>query len=274
MRRLFCVAVLASLLVGLTSRAEASTIDLTTAGATGNFADGAFFAQGAQLSGTGVFPAFVQIAPGGSLTTEQAYNTTVNMSGPLNNNGASDQFNHEILVSALPVLTCTAAISGATGCTVGTNYYSFFLDVNESAGGGDEFLSLDQLQVFTSTTANQSSQPTPSGTLRYNMDAVTNNNILLNFLLEPGSGRADMEFLIPVSAFGAALPTDFVYIFSHFGDLGVVGARNYGASDGFEEWALGRSNAGPPTTVPEPVSLALFGLGLVGVAHRSRRTRK
>jgi hypothetical protein len=251
------------LLLTVSMTASATTIDLTSAGASGTL-DGnpggiATFLQGATLSGTGVFPAFVQIA--GNNLIHDAYNTTVNN---VNDNGASSVFNHEIRLSDIPIFTLG-----------GVSYYSFFLDINESDTATDRYLSLDKLTVLTSTTANQSTEelPTAIGTItRWDMGA--GDNIILNYSLEPGSGRADMEFLVRVSDFAGALPTDFVYLYSRFGALGVDPAGlppgNYNNSDGFEEWSLGRSN----TVVPEPNALVLLGTGLIALAARRRFSGK
>jgi hypothetical protein len=240
--------------------ANAGVLDLTTAGNTGTI-NGAIYTQGTVLSGTGVYPSFVEIQSNGSTTS--AYNTTVNN---VLNNGSSSVHNHEIRLSDVPVFTLN-----------GINYYSFRLDVNESTGNGDNFVSLDQLQFYTSTTPNQSTTNVSTlGTLRYNLDGGTNSTILLDYALESGSGTDDMEALIPQSAFAGALQTDFVYLFSAFGGAGLNPAGgppgNYATSDGFEEWALGR---GTPGSVPEPGSLAILGstLAMLGGVVWWRRRR-
>ena len=69
------------------ARVEATTVDLTTADATGEL-DGvtgglAQFIQGEVNAGTGIFPAFVQVTGSGPGTVKEAYNTTVN--GTLDN---------------------------------------------------------------------------------------------------------------------------------------------------------------------------------------------
>jgi hypothetical protein len=259
--------------------AQAATIDLTTAGSSGT-SDGATFIQGGTLSGTGVFPAFVQI--GGNDPIHDAYNTTVNN---VLDNGSSSTFNHEIQVSDLSIYY------------VGNvPYYSFFLDINESNGTGgqgvdaDKYLSLDALSIFTGTTANLSTtdvtDPSPLGTLRYNM--VTATDVFLDYNLNTGSGKADMVLLVPLTNFAGALQTDFVYLYSMFGSFGTgdpAGTApfgNYGASDGFEEWALGPTSpcsttcTVTPTTagLPEPTLLTLLGAGLVAASRRLRQRNK
>jgi len=267
-KRLLQVAAVLGVLIGPGLMvAQAGYLNLTTTGANGTI-NNAIFAQGAQLSGTGVFPAFVQVAGGGSPLIHEAYNTTVNN---VLDNGSSSTFNHEIKLSDVPIFT-----------TGGVAYYSFFLDINEShSAAGDQYLSLDALKIITSNTPNQSSTPLPSGTLRY--DIGSGNGVLLNFDLEPGSGRADMELLVPTSLFAGA--ETYVYLYSKFGVLGTLGAGNafgappgiYSNSDGFEEWAFGRSGSGP--IVPEPSSIVLAlsafaGLGGLAGWRQHRKLRK
>jgi hypothetical protein len=270
--------------LGLASRVDAAYFNLTTAGATATI-DGAIFTQGVLLSGTGNFPAFVQIT--GSDPVHDAYNTTANNTL---DNGSSPTFNHEILLSAVGEVNC-GTIAVPVTC------YEFLLDINESNGQGggpnagtdaDKYLSLDLLQIYTSNTPNQStSDPSTLGTLEYTMG--TDNHIGLDFNISAGSGKADMSVWIPKSLFPAEGPNVYVYLYSLFGALGSVGvggagtlpAGNYGASDGFEEWALGLNptqqctdpNGCEQLVTPEPASIALMGTGLTAIALRLRRRR-
>jgi PEP-CTERM motif len=277
------------------SPAHAASLDLTSAGRSG-FLDTAFFSEGGTLSGTGVFPAFVQVHPGGSAVTEAAYNTTANNVG---DNGSSDTFNHSIQFQDLVLVNIG-----------GTNYYQFLLDINEANNVTDQYLSLDDLVVVTSTVANQSTTPLPTGgSPKTIFDLSAANNIALNFNLEPGSGKYDMNFFVPVSLFTAqnVQPTDFVYLYSAFGGLGsitdnthagfyrdpvtlnnvatILPQGNYGASDGFEEWALNKTSvpctdpngcggSGGESPVPEPASLILLGSGLAALGSAAARRRK
>ena len=265
-------------LLALCSSSHATFVNLMTVGSSGTI-NGAQFVQGNGGSGTGTFPAFVQISGSGAAfdpanpNVRQGYNTTVN--GTFDN-GSSGTFNHEITFSQLP----TISVGGAL-------YYAFLLDINENNNATDRFLSLDDVKIFTSTTANQSSEALPPnlGTLRYDMDGAPDGNstVVLDYTLNPGSGQYDMELRVPVGNFAGALGTDFVYLYSKFGTLGVnpgtnltqgvvVPAGDYGVSDGFEEWSLN-----PSTTIirtPDGgATIVLLGLGLMGMGFFYRRSK-
>ena len=165
--------------------------------------------------------------------------------------------------------------------TIGSqSYYRFILDVNEVSGGGNEYVSLDSLKIYTSTTPNQSVAENLLGTLRYNMDAVGDNGVKLNYDLSPGSGQADMVVLI--KKWDGGLSTDYVYLYSKFGALGVVTedgeVRDYGVSDGFEEWAfidvLAPDPPGggvEPTPAPAGILLLASAIPVLGLRRIFRR---
>ncbi len=240
------------------SFADAAIIDLTTAGSSGVI-NGAIYRQNnVQPTGTGNIDSFVQQNPQGSGTTSKAYNTTVNN---VLDNKSSDNFNHSITLADVPV----AVLSG-------TPYRQFLLDINESSGGGNEFISLDEVQIFAGGTANSSVTSIVGGvlqhdgTLVYRMDAGGDNWVALDYSLGSGSGSGDMYLFVPDSVFNAFPGTAVVTLYSQFGLQGVNPAGftgNFGSSGGFEEWALG-------DPVPEPATLMLSLGAFIALAAKRR----
>src|SRR5437868_3358338 len=96
-----------AMLIGMAAAFHAGAVvcDLTNAGASCSI-NGALFQEGDFLdhsSGTGAFPAFVQVGqPGGNINVYDGYNTTVN---DVLNNGQADPHNHEVLLSTVSIVT-------------------------------------------------------------------------------------------------------------------------------------------------------------------------
>jgi hypothetical protein len=252
--------------------ASATIVDLTDPGTSDSGTiNGAIYEWvDAQSTGTGVIESFVRIDDNDG--DSEGYNTTVN---DVLNNGSDDTHNHEITLGQIPIVNID-----------GTDYRQFLLDINENNGGNSEFLSLDELQLFISSSANQSVETFTSdvvdisGTLVYDMDAIEDSYVYLDYSLNSGSGSGDMLAYIPSDLFGSD-DDAFVYLYSAFGETNGpvidppqgpdLPTAPFGSEDaGFEEWAILEPDA---QIIPEPATIVLLGMGIAGAAMRTFRKR-
>ena len=293
-----------------TSALAVPTINLTTSAVNGvapsdsGVINGGTFAwNNPQPTGTGVFNPFLRLQLTGKQSgDEQGYNTSgqeVNVHDVLDNKSPVN-WTHDLLISSLQKTT-----DGL--------YYQFTLDINESNGQNRNLLSLDGLRLFSTNTPGQSADKTTplsigdlnysttgsgvaggalKGNLLYDMDGGTDNSVLLDVNRNgnpPGSGVADMIFLIPKAVIDnrANQGDQYLILWSRFGLSATADAINISGSTadaGFEEWSY-RSSVGPTTgssgssgssgaaNVPSPGSsaLTLLGLAMMGAAFRARK---
>jgi hypothetical protein len=239
-------------LFGTSLTAAAVMLDLTTVGASGEIQDAWFVQMDQQPTGTGVIDSFLRLR---ASPKEEGYNTSAR---PLELDELSSPiFTRDLLLGEVPIVTNPDGV-GDSG-----DYYQFLLDINESSGGDNEFLTLHDLRIYV--TVDPLSAPLPDsaaaldgalGPAAYAFNTALPDTIELDYSLNAGSGSGDMFAYIPVSLLGTD-GEDYVTLYSAFGMPST-------SSAGFEEWAVLQAETPPPqTTVPEPTATFLLGIGFV-----------
>jgi hypothetical protein len=246
--------------LGFSTLVNAGTIDLRADGATTTLNNGIYTAFDSSGSvGTGTFPATVKI--GSNQNVVQGFNTDA---APSLDAGNAPNFTF--------LLADMARITRS-----GTEYVRFRLDINQSARNPD--LSLDKVQIFLSnsnTLTGYSNCSLGGVSCVYDMDTGVNSSVLLTSSLNSGSGNGvDMYLDVATSLFGGANAlTNYVYLYSQFGDSG-TGFTNNG---GFEEWSYQRcattNGCADSGQVPLPASVWLLGAGILGLLGSQRKAQK
>lgn len=208
----------------LESREVPAFVDLSTAGASA-VVNGAIVRQ-VDAAPASQFNTFLRIQ---DCFVERGYNT----------DAADFQFDvvgdhtttHALKLADVPLVTVG-----------GVAYRQFILDVNEPTWLPR--ISLEELRFFVADTGDLSGYRTWSNTLAgrravWSLDGPCNVSVKLNANLNTGTGKGDMEILVPDSVFGGAT---YVYLYSRFGPL-------YWTNGGAEEWGVRPSPVSAPGTL-------------------------
>ena len=210
------VMVAAGLIV-ISTLANAKVVDLTGNNNKGRINHAEFDWTAEQPTGTGDIQSFLRVQAD---PTEEGYNT----SGGTPFDDKSGPWTHDIQVSDLD----------ASIVTIGEYSILQASSRRERARRRESLISMDRLEFYTSDVGGQTTTDISSlGILRWSLDGAGDSYVLLDAARNHGSGSGDMYAYIPVASFEGALPTDFVYMYVHFGRS--VGATTEG---GFEEWSI------------------------------------
>lgn len=259
-------------MVGIARSAAGATIEvnLVAAGSYALNADGQganFYTNQQQPTGTGVIQPFLTIQRNGY---EHGYNTDGVMEF---DQKRQPGWTRSLLLNEIEPVSMT--VNGQTN-----QYIKFLLDINEPNGGGNALLSLNVLQLFVTNDANifgyQGYSPIPgsnfttgagtdgfsNATKVYDLDALQDYTVNLNYDNASGSGSGDLYVYIPYSVIAGRTETNLV-LYSSFGVPDQSGA-------GFEEWAVStQAQSLPETAVPLP-PVALGGIVLMGATFLKR----
>ena len=178
-------------------------------------------------TGTGVFEPFLRIQHRGM---EKGYNTD----GTPEFGTKKGKWTHSIRLGNIQTVN---------------NCLEFLLDINESQGRNNRYLSLDGLKIFLADSPNLDNYAAGLGTMVYNLADKDHDNWVKmdNTIFGPGSGTGDMRVVIPVNPQWSS--DKYLYLYSELG-------KHNSSDAGFEEWSVMTSDA-----VPEPATLALLALG-------------
>jgi hypothetical protein len=264
-------AAVAALLGASVANAAFPPIDLSAAGTTVTSAvDGVIWTNTnlIQSSGTGVIEPFLRWQ---NNDTETGMNTDV----PPPYDTKAGIWTHSITLGQLGIVNRD-----------GVDYYVFTLDINEPNQDA-AFLTLNEMRIYTSSAGGSlADEPDviANGTLRYNLDGTSDQTIYTDYRVSnTGSGESDVDFYIPTSFFAGAASTDNVYFVVNSGLAGNTDGLD--SADGFEEVRafFGTTSSSSTTssstssttsttsTAPEPGTIALFGMGLIGLAAARRK---
>jgi hypothetical protein len=250
----------AGLLLGASAAFAFPPIDLSYQDASSTDAgngsvDGTIWTQlSTDPTGTGVYNPFLRLHANDQ---EEGMNTDGNAN--LTYDDVAGIWTHSLTLGQLAVVN-----------EGGIDYYQFTLDINEVATDNKQYLSLDELRIYTlagsASLTTEAAVTGAGGVERYDLDQISDQDVYMNYNLNTGSGGDDIRVLIPTSYFAGASSTDQLYFYSKMGATSGMEA-DFTSDDGFEEWsALLGTAPPPPDDLPEPSAVMILGTGLLGLA--------
>jgi hypothetical protein len=262
------LAAVAALLGATTASAAFPPIDLSAAGTTATSAvDNTVWTNTnlIQSAGTGVLDPFLRVQHNDTETGMNSDNSTPYL------DSKAGIWTHSITFGDLSVQNIN-----------GTDYYVFSLDINEPNQDA-AFLTLNELRMYEvgsgsgGALATEADVIAATGAADYNLDAIADQTVYMDYRVSnTGSGESDVDFGIPVSYF-AGVSTDYLYMVVNFGIAGDPNGLD--SADGFEEirnittggTTTSTTSTTSTTEGPEPGTIALFGMGLIGLAAARRK---
>lgn len=239
--------------------------------------DGTIFRAAANptepATGTGVFEPFVRIQSHNNLL-QSGYNTDAN-EPDINFNTKTGLWTHSVKLGDLGVVEYN-----------GISYFQFQLDANETGRsdslqnqikitdvqiyiGGEELRLPENYGGYTGDPFDSSNNSIAGYSPVWVLDGTANGDV--DVLLQAsicdsngqcGSGHGDMDMFVRADYLQGDLDDYFVFYTEYSG-----------AHSGFEEWRYMAAND-PRTNVPEPTSIMVLGLGLLGLAGLQRKFRR
>jgi hypothetical protein len=205
------------------SMLSATVLDLTARGSSGDVNGALYFQADPQPTGSGAIRSFLRIQGASAHdVVQQGFNTDAR---PLQfDENRSLSFTHSLTLGSVPSVNIG-----------GTLYREFLLDINQKSS--QPLLSLDELRIYLGASGNLTGYSAATGQLAglvavYDLDAGTDNQVLLDYRLNSGSGSGDMLLYVPDALFTGG---NYVYLYSKFGET-------YASNAGFQEWSVGLSS--------------------------------
>jgi hypothetical protein len=191
-------------------------------------------------SGSGIFESFLQTQ---DTPSEEGYNTDGVKEF---DTGSSPTFNHAILISEIPTVTCESLDGSETAAGL---CWELFADINDSNANDPVAAQIQLTTLEVWFTDDNEITGYDQGGAGFGGDADKiydfEGTVLINDVNQ-GSGRGDLRYLIPIDGF--SIPSDcgfgdsdcatYFVVYTEWGDPD--GAGEYISDSGFEEWKVKR----------------------------------